>query len=178
VRLVATPLTDNDTVADLVRHLYLIRQNISAAIPGAGLMAAPDVDEETSFLIHPGVRAYVNGEQRTWFDKYSDYLYLALFLGSGIGSVAAGLFGWMRASGRKGPEVPVQRIEAVLDAVRDAKTAQELDAAERETDEIFRSVFGLGAEGKLSPDRIASFDLAMGELRSRIATRRAALQPG
>ena len=178
VRLVATPLADTDTVAELMRHLYLVRQNISAAIPGAGLMAAPDVDEETSFLIHPGVRAYVSGEQRTWFDKYSDYIYLGLFLGSGLGSVTAGMFGWMRGRGQKGPEVPVRRIQTVLDAVRDAKSADELEAAEREADEIFRSVFGMGAEGQLSGDRIASFDLAMGELRSRIATRRAALQPG
>jgi TRAP-type uncharacterized transport system substrate-binding protein len=178
VRMVATPLADNDTIAELMRYLYLIRQNISAAIPGAGLMAAPDVEEETSFLIHPGVRAYVNGEQRTWFDKYSDFLYLGLFLGSGLGSVAAGMLGWMRSGGRKDPELPVRRVEAVFDAVRDATTAQELDAAERESDEIFRLVFGLGAAGQLAGDRIASFDMAMSELRSRIATRRAALQPG
>ena len=55
-------------------------------------------------------------------------------------------------------------------------TPEELDAAEREADEIFRSVFALGVEGKLSGDAIASFDLAMGELRSRIAARRAALR--
>jgi TRAP-type uncharacterized transport system substrate-binding protein len=178
VRLVATPLSDTDSIADLMRHLYLIRQNISATIPGAGLMVAPDVEEATSFLIHPGTRAYVNGEQRTWFDKYSDFLYLGLFVGSALGSVIVGLFGWLRSGSRKGPEVPVQRIGTVLDAVRDARTAEELDAAERESDAIFRSMFGLGAAGQLSPDRIASFDMAMSELRSRIATRRAALQPG
>ena len=76
IRLVATPKADNDTIAELVRQLYLIRQNLNAAIPGAGLMEAPDLDEATSFLIHPGVRAYVNGEQRNWFDRYSDYIYL------------------------------------------------------------------------------------------------------
>ena len=119
------------------------------------------------------MRAYVNGEQRTWFDKYSDYVYLGLFLGSGLGSVAAGMFGWMRSRSSKGAQVPARRIEAVLDAVRDAKTAEELDAAERETDEIFRSVFGMGVEGQLSGDRVASFDMAMSELRSRIAARRA-----
>ena len=174
----ATPLADNDQISDLMRHLYLIRQNISAAIPGAGLMVAPDLEEVTSFLIHPGVRAYVNGEQRTWFDKYSDYLYLGLFLGSGLGSVAAGMFGLARGRNGQGPPVPAQRIEAVLDAVRDAKNAEELDAAEREADGIFRAVLGLGVEGQLTGDRIASFDMAMGELRSRIAARRAVLKAG
>jgi TRAP-type uncharacterized transport system substrate-binding protein len=176
VRLVATPLADNDSISDLVRHLYLLRQNISATIPGAGLMAAPDVEEATSFLIHPGVRAYVNGEQKTFFDKYSDYIYLALFVGSGLGSVVVGLFGWMRSSGRSRPEVPAERVETVLNAVREAKTAAELDSAEREAEDIFRAVFGLGASGELSADRVASFDMALNELRNRIAARRAALQ--
>ena len=175
VRMVATPATDNDTVADLIRQLYLIRQNISAAIAGAGLMVAPDVDKETSFLIHPGVRVYANGE-RTWFDRYGDYLYVGLFIVGGIGSVAAGMFGWLRRRNAERAELPVHRIEAVLDAVRDANTPDELDAAERDTDAIFRAVFGMGAAGQLSADRVASFDMALGELRSRIAARRAVLR--
>ena len=132
-----------------MRQLYLIRQNLSAAIPGAGLMEAPDVEEATPFLIHPGVRAYVNGEQRSWFDKYSDYIYLGLFLGSGLGSVAAGMFGWMRGGSAAGPQVP-RAADRARCSTRCATRGRpsELDAAEREADEIFRSVFALGADGK------------------------------
>ena len=171
--------TDTDSIAELARQLFQIRQNLSAAIPGAGLMETPDVEEASAFLVHPGVRAYVNGEQRSWFDKYSDYIYLGLFLGSGFGSVAAGMFGWMRSgSSQARPPLPRQRIELVFDAVRDARTPEQLDAAEREADEVFRSVFALGVDGKLSGDAIASFNLAMGDLRSRIAARRGALRTG
>ena len=107
IRLVTNTRTDTDSIAELARQLFLIRQNLSAAIPGAGLMETPDVEEASAFLIHPGVRAYVNGEQRTWFDKYNDYIYLGLFLGSGLGSVAAGMFGWMRSGKRQArPQVP------------------------------------------------------------------------
>jgi TRAP-type uncharacterized transport system substrate-binding protein len=174
MRLVATPLSDNDSIAELMRHLYLIRQNLSAAVPGAGLMAAPDLDEATSFLIHPGVRAYVNGEQQSWFDRYSDWIYIGMFLGSGIGSVVVGMFSWM-GRGNGDPREPARRIEALLDAVRAAQTREQLDAAEREADAAFRSVFGMGITGQLSGGGIASFDMAMAELRSRIAARRAAL---
>jgi hypothetical protein len=142
-------------------------------------METPDVDEASAFLVHPGVRAYVNGEQRSWFDKYSDYIYLGLFLGSGLGSVAAGMFGWMRGSSTPvRPPLPRQRIELVFDAVRDAKTAVQLDAAEREADDLLRSVFALGVDGKLSGEAIASFNLAMSDLRSRISARRNVLGTG
>jgi TRAP-type uncharacterized transport system substrate-binding protein len=179
IRLVTNTKTDTDSIAELARQLFLIRQNLSAAIPGAGLMETPDVEEASAFLVHPGVRAYVNGEQRSWFDKYSDYIYLGLFLGSGFGSVAAGMCGWMRSvNSQARPPLPRQRIELVFDAVRDARTPEQLDAAEREADEVLRSVFTLGVEGKLSGDAIASFNLAMGDLRSRIAARRGALRTG
>lgn len=174
VRLVATQKADNDQIAELVRQLYLIRQNLNASIVGAGLMETPDLDEATPFLIHPGVRAYVNGEQRNFFDRYSDYIYLLLFVGSGLGSVIVGMFGWMGGK-REEPAVPVARVEAMLDAVRDAKSRDDLDAAEREADALFRSVFGAGAAGKLSEGAVASFSMALNEVRQRIAARRTAL---
>ena len=102
IRLVATQKTSSDDMAEFVKQLYLVRQNVNAAIPGAGLMETPDLDEATSFLIHPGVRAYVNGDQKSLFDRYSDWIYFGAFIMSGLGSVVAGMFGWMggRRDGR------------------------------------------------------------------------------
>ena len=175
IRLVTTPKVDTDTIAELMRQLYLQRQNIAAAVPGAGLMEAPDIEEATPFLIHPGVRMYVNGEQRTWFDRYNDYIYLGLFLASGIGSVAAGMFGLMRGKREDEPALQRQRIEAALDEAGAAPDRETLDRLEREADEIFRSVFRHGSKDELSASGVASFQMALGELRSRIAARRAAL---
>jgi TRAP-type uncharacterized transport system substrate-binding protein len=175
IRLVATQKADNDTIAELMRQLYLIRQNLSATIPGAGLMEAPDVDEATSFLIHPGVRAYVNGEQRSFLDRYSDWIYLGMFVGSGLGSVTAGLFGLMGGRRDRDPMVPVRDLQPVLDAVRDAPNLGELDRLERAADEIFRATYAHGIKNELSAGGIASFDMAMREFRSRIAARRSAL---
>jgi TRAP-type uncharacterized transport system substrate-binding protein len=178
IRLVATPKIDTDTVAELMRQLYLLRQNLAAAVPGAGLMEAPDTDEMTAFLIHPGVRAYVNGEQKSWFDRYSDWIYLGLFLASGVGSVIAGMFSVMRGKGKADPVEPARRIEAMLDRVRTAASTDELRALEAEADAVFRVVFGMGVAGDIQPAGIASFDMALRELRSRIVARRQALAPG
>ena len=167
-------------IAELMRQLYLIRQNLSAAIPGAGLMETPDVEEATSFLIHPGVRAYVNGEQRSWFDKYSDYIYLGLFLGSGFGSVAAGMFGWMR-SGNAAARPPLPGSASRRCSTRCAMPGH----AERARCGRARGgrdfPFGVRAGRRWAScpaTRIASFDMAMSDLRSRIAARRAALRTG
>jgi TRAP-type uncharacterized transport system substrate-binding protein len=175
IRLVATQKADNETIAELMRQLYFIRQNLSASIPGAGLMEAPDVDEATSFLIHPGVRVYVNGEQRSFLDRYSDWIYLGMFVGSGLGSVTAGLFGLRGGRRPRDPMVPARDLQPVLDAVRDAPNLEALDRLERAADEIFRAAYAHGVKDELSPTGIASFDMAMREFRSRVASRRSAL---
>jgi TRAP-type uncharacterized transport system substrate-binding protein len=175
VRLVATPKADTDKIAELVKQLYHIRQNISAAVPGAGLMETPDVDEATPFLIHPGTRAYANGEQKNLLDRYSDWIYLGAFIMSGLGSVAAGLFGWL--GGKKNGETvaPLRRLQDLLATARDAPDVQTLDQLERNVDEIFDSVYERGIKDELSASALAAFNLAVTELRRIITARRAAL---
>lgn len=175
IRLVATQKTSSDDMAEFVKQLYLIRQNVNATVPGAGLMETPDLDEATSFLIHPGVRAYVNGDQKSLFERYSDYIYLFMFLGSGLGSVVAGMFGLMSGKREDRPVVQLQKVQSVLDAVRDAPNVEELARLEREADEVFRSVLEHGVKDELPAASVASFNMAMTELRTRIASRRAAL---
>jgi len=175
IRLVATQKTSGDDMAEFVKQLYLIRQNVNAAIPGAGLMETPDLEEATAFLIHPGVRTYVNGDQKSLFDRYNDWIYFGAFLMSGLGSIIAGMFGWMGGKREDGPAAQLHKVQHAIDAARDAPNGEELDRLEREADEIFRTVFTRGAKDELSAASIASFDMGMRELRSRIAARRAAL---
>ena len=100
VRLVAHAGLDTDVIADLVRELVAIRQNVNATVPGAGLMNVPDTDDNSSFVVHPGVKTYANGDRSTFMDRYSDWIYLGLFAASGIGSVFAGAIGWFKTQRR------------------------------------------------------------------------------
>jgi hypothetical protein len=74
-----------------------------------------------------------------------------------------------------GPVVRQRRIQAAMDAVGEAPDRAELDRLEGEADAVFREVFEHGAKDELSAASIASFHMALGELRARIAARRAAL---
>ena len=175
IRLVATSKSDTDKIAELVKQLYLIRQNISIAVPGAGLMETPDLDEPTPFLIHPGTRAYVNGEQKNLFDRYSDWIYFGAFIMSGLGSVAAGLFGWLGGRRNGDPVAPLRRMQDLLAAAREAPDTQTLENLGREADDIFASVYARGIKEELSASALAAFNLGATELRRVIAARRAAL---
>lgn len=175
MRLVAHDRTDEDAVAELARQLINMRQHLSTAVPGAGLMDTPDLDDKSAFLVHPGTRIFVNGDQKTFFDRYSDYIYLGLFLGGGIGSVITGALSWMGIRQRRESLDDILQIEDVLGSIAAAQHADELDMLERKTDEIVDSAVDHGAKGLYSSSEIATFQLAITEARSRIASRRLAL---
>ena len=178
VRLVASPKSDTDKIAELVKQLYVIRQNINAAVPGAGLMETPDLDEPTPFLIHAGTRAYVNGDQKSVFDRYSDWIYLSAFIMSGLGSVVAGVFGFFGRSRVDEGQAPLRKLQDLLAAARAAPDASALDQLERDADATFDAVYAQGIKDGLSASAMTSFNLGLSELHRSIEARRAALKSG
>ena len=175
IRLVAHDQVSEDAIAELARQLINMRQNLSAAVPGSGLMDTPDLDDRSAFLVHSGARMFANGEQKTFFDHYSDYIYLGLFLGGGVGSVITGLLSWLGIRQRRESLGDILQIEDVLGAVAGAQTSDELDMLERKTEEIVDVAVDHGAKGLYSSSEIATFQLAISEARNRIAARRMAL---
>jgi TRAP-type uncharacterized transport system substrate-binding protein len=178
VRLVATQKGDSDKIAELVKQLYLIRQNISAAVPGAGLMETPDLDEPTPFLIHPGTRAYVNGDQKNVFDRYSDWIYFGAFFMSGIGSVIAAVFGYFSGRRDDDGQAPLRKLQELLAAARAAPDVATLDQLERDADAVFDAVYAHGIKDSLSASALTSFNLGLSELHRCIGAKRAALAAG
>jgi hypothetical protein len=70
-----------------------------------------------------------------------------------MGSVAAGLFGWL--GGRRNGEgaAPLHKLQDLLAASRAAPDAQTLDELERDADAMFDSVYARGIKDELSASR-------------------------
>ena len=172
VRLVAHDKVDGEAIAEFVKQLINSRQLINVAAPGAGLMQTPDLDDTSSFIIHSGTRTFVNGEQKTFFDRYSDWIYLGLFVGSFAGSIATGMLSWLGAQRRRNTMGHVVQLEQALENLREAGSMQDVDAVERKADEVFHIALAKAVDGDLDASAIATFEMAMSDARSRIAAQR------
>lgn len=175
VRLAASDKLSDDRVADLIRQVLNARQNLGAVAPGAGLIKTPDTDDETTFVIHPGVMNYGTGELKTFFDRYGDWLYIGLFLASGIGSAFAGAFSWFNTKRRARTMARVHEIEKLADAASDAKSAGELDEIEKQVQSVFAFALDQAIYEKLDEANLNTFKFALDEARNRIERRRLAL---
>ena len=52
----------------------------------------PDTDKDAALPAHPGAAAYIDGTERTFLEKYSDYIWGGILVLSGLGSAGA----WLR----------------------------------------------------------------------------------
>ena len=75
------------TVAAFTRQLFAVRQPLMAEFPLAAKIETPDTDKDAVIPVHPGAAAYVDGEEKTFLDRYSDYIWWSLMgaVGDGLG---------------------------------------------------------------------------------------------
>jgi hypothetical protein len=121
------------------------------------------------------VVAYGDGEIKTFFDRYGDWLYMLLFLGSGVGSACAGAFGWINTQRRARTLAKANEIARLAEAAGGAQNLEELDSIERQVNEIFAFALAEAVREKLDESNIATFQLALSQAQGRIERRRLAL---
>jgi TRAP-type uncharacterized transport system substrate-binding protein len=173
--IVANRALSEATVADFTKQLFAIRQNLTAEMASAAKIETPDTDKDAPVPVHPGAAAYIDGELKTFFDKYGDWLFWGLMLVSLFGSGLTGLLGYSRADER------VQRLRALeklLDITKGARTAPTLQALEElqsEMDAIQSAVIREVEAQKIDDAAMTAFSLSFEQARFAIADRRTRL---
>ncbi|MFE1598925.1 C4-dicarboxylate ABC transporter substrate-binding protein [Methylobacterium sp. ID0610] len=118
--------------AAVARSVFTARSTLTAATPFAGQIEAPDLDEKAPLVpVHPGVAAYLNNGDQSFFDTSQNYLYLG-----GIGLSLAGSalalavsHGHRRRAARE--RRVIKRLVEIADAAGSADQAG-LDALSRD----------------------------------------------
>ncbi len=88
-------------VTDVTRLLLSQQRRLAQATPAATQLEPPQTERGAAFPTHDGAAAYVDGDERTFFERYGDWLYLSLFAVSGFGSIGAGIVSWRDGARRR-----------------------------------------------------------------------------
>ncbi|MBP0110590.1 TAXI family TRAP transporter solute-binding subunit [Bradyrhizobium vignae] len=174
--IVARKSLSETTVAAFFRQLFTVRQAIARHVPGAAHIIKPDLEKDTELPVHRGAAAVIDGNERTFLDRYGDYFWFGLLLLSGIGSAVAWLRRYLNRDEREDNTSHRKRILAMVSSARTAESNQELVALQREADAIIRETLECYDDGAVEEEELAAFGLVLELLSSAIAERRAALQ--
>jgi hypothetical protein len=173
--IVARKALSETTVAALARQLFAIRQSLAKQVPGAAHIKKPDTDKDAELPVHRGAAAYIDGTERTFLDKYSDYFWFAILVLSGLGSAGAWLRHFLKRDERKEDTVNRDKIFDLIARVRVAETPEELPAMQREVDGILRETLDCYDDGAIEEEDLSAFGLVLEQFHNAVADRRAAL---
>jgi TRAP-type uncharacterized transport system substrate-binding protein len=164
--------------AAFYRQLFAVRDTITQRVAGAAHITKPETEKEVQPSVHRGAAAVINGTERTFLDKYSDYFWFALLLLSGIGSAAAWLRRYLNRDERDDNTSHRNRILAVVSEVRKAGSEEDLLTLQREVDAIIGETLKCYDDGAVEQEDLAAFGLVVELFNHSVAERRAALQSG
>jgi TRAP transporter TAXI family solute receptor len=136
--IVARRGLSESTVAAFTRQLFAIRQTVMAEFPLAAKIETPDTDKDAVIPVHPGAAAYVDGEEKTFLDRYSDFIWWGLMGLSAMGSAGAWFAGYLKKDERSNNSSLRQRLLDMLGAARRSDSIEELDQMQTEADGILR----------------------------------------
>jgi TRAP transporter TAXI family solute receptor len=173
--IVARKALSETTVAAFARQLFAIRQSLAKEEPGAAHIKKPDTDKDAELPVHRGAAAYIDGTERTFLERYSDYFWFALLVLSGLGSAGAWLRHFWRRDERELNTVHRDKVLDLISKVRAAETPEELLAMEREVDRVLRETLDAYDDGAIEEEDLSAFGLVLEQFHHAVADRRAAM---
>jgi ABC-type nitrate/sulfonate/bicarbonate transport system substrate-binding protein len=176
--IVARKSLSETTVAAFVRQLFAVGQSLAKQVPGAAHIKKPDTDKDAELPVHRGAAVFIDGNERTFLDKYGDYFWFAILLLSGLGSAGAWLRQFLKRDEREDTTTDRNKIVAVISKVRTAESAEELLALQRAVDAIIRETLQFYDDGAIDEEDLAAFSLVLELFHHAVAERRAETEAG
>ena len=163
------------TVAAFTRQLFAIRQSLKNEFPLAAKIETPDTDKDATIPVHPGAAAFVDGEEKTFLDRYSDYIWWGLMALSAMGSAGAWFAGYLKKDERDGNTSQRERLLDMLRVARDCDSLDELDRMQAEADDILRDTLQCFEHGTIAQGTLTAFNIALEQFHNAVADRKALL---
>jgi TRAP-type uncharacterized transport system substrate-binding protein len=174
-RLIARHSLNNDVVAMLTELMLTAKPSLAAQVPVANRIEAPSTDKGAGLPVHPGALAYLGDEEQSFFERYSDFIYIGAMLLSLCGTAIATLAARFNRQQNTDLERILQRLLEIIAAARTALRVEMLDELEKEADGLLAQTLAHDWNHSLSASRLSATSLGLNQARQAIAERRVVL---
>jgi TRAP transporter TAXI family solute receptor len=174
--LIVAPKSLSETaVGAFIRELFTVRPSLAREVPNAAKIQKPDTDKDAALPAHPGAAAYIDGTERTFMDKYSDYIWGGVLIFSVLGSGTAWLRHYIKRDERRLNTLHRDKLLAAIGLVRKIDSIEELDAMQHEADDILRETLECYDDGAIEEGDLSAYSLVLEQFHHAVVERRAAL---
>jgi TRAP transporter TAXI family solute receptor len=177
--LIIAPKSLSDTaVAAFARQLFTNRQQLARELPTASQIEKPDTDKDAALPAHAGAAAYIDGNERTFLEKYTDYIWFAILLLSGLGSAGAWLNHYWKRDEREQYIVHRDHLLNLIYKVRKAETPEALAEMQSAADNLLREALDCYDDGAIEDGDLSVIGLALEQFHHAVTDRRVVLGAG
>ena len=175
--LIIAPKSLPDTaVGAFARQLFTVRQQLARELPSASQIEKPDTDKDASLPAHAGAAAYIDGNERTFLERNTDYLWFAIMILSGVGSGWAWLQHYWKRDEREQYFEHRDNLLDLISKARAAQTPEELLEMQGAADALLREAFDCYEDGAIEDGDLSVIGLALEQFRHAVADRRATIE--
>jgi TRAP transporter TAXI family solute receptor len=174
--IVAPKMLSETSAGALTRQIFAAKPTLTREIPSASKIEKPDTDKDAALPAHPGAAAYIDGTERTFMDRYSDYIWGVVLLFSVLGSATAAVRHFIRRDERRTNIMHRERLVDAIARVRKIDSINELDALQGEADEILRETLNCYDAGAIDQSDLAAYHLVLEQFHHAVVDRRAAIE--
>jgi len=154
------------------------RPQIVHDTPAVNQLDLPSTEDKAARLPnHPGAVAFIDGETKTFFERYGDHIYIGIMAFSLLGSALAALFSSLSRRADPVPsDVLMSDLVLEIERVREADHLASLDMIEDEADATIARLLRAATKKGGDSGEVAAVALLVSELRHTLARKREALQ--
>jgi TRAP-type uncharacterized transport system substrate-binding protein len=171
--IVARKAVSAITITAFTKQLFAIRHALQSEFPDVAKIEVPDTDKAAPIPAHAGAAAYIDGTERTFLERYSDFFWLGVMVLSGLASVGAGLRHYFRRDERAHNTALRNRLVDMIETVRDSVSIGEVDQMQKEADAILRDTLNCFEDGAVEEDTLSAFTIALEQFHNAVADRKA-----
>ena len=162
----------DSTVSAFTHQLFSVRQQLLSEFPLAAKIETPDTDKDAAIPAHPGAAAFIDGEEKTFLDRYSDYIWWGLMALSAMGSAGAWFAGYLKRDERTINTSLRDRLLEMIPIARKSDSTDELDQLQGEADEILRNTLTCFEDGAIEHAALTAFNIALEQFHNAVADRK------
>jgi TRAP transporter TAXI family solute receptor len=170
--VVARKGLSDTTIAAFTRQLFSVRQQLMNDFPLAAKIETPDTDKDAAIPVHPGAAAFIDGEEKTFLDRYSDYIWWALMALSATGSIGAWFAGYLKQDERNTNSSMRERLLDMIATARKCDSTEELDQLQAEADDILRNTLQCFEKGAIQEGALTALNIALEHFHNAVADRK------
>lgn len=163
------------TAAAFTRQLLTVRQRLARDNPDASKIEKPDTDKDAALPAHPGSAAYIDGTERTFLEKYSDYFWVGILLLSILGSAGAWIGHYLKRDEKNTNTAHRDKLMGTIARVRSAGSLAELKELQGDVDALLQETLDCYDDGAIDEGDLKAVDLVLTQLHRALIDRRTEL---